>query len=160
MTSDYGWKTPSGNSVVIAAANFNGLVNNNLTLGNAVTVGANPPQTTGLQMTARFGVAPASAAVIGKAWLIVALDGTNFDTHGSTSNNTANAPARAPDAIFVWPTGTTHVGAPDYIQSTPINIQRPQFNFKVLYQNTAGQTHEASAANSVLVENPTFDYGS
>ena len=158
MASTFSWATPAAASSILTGTNFNALANNTCKLSSAVTPGSNPPIWTQPLLTAKYAANITASTVVGKGWLIEAVDGTNYDAHGAASDATTNAPARAPDFVFIWPNIGSQLG-PYILQSTPLVVARPANLFKVLYQNTSGQAHTSNNTDSTLQESTLNEYG-
>lgn len=158
MATTFSQATPAAASSILTGTNFNALANNTHKLSSAVTPGSNPPLFTAPILTAKYAANITASTVVGKGWFITADDGTNYDAHGAASDATTNAPARAPDFVFVWPNIASQLG-PYILSSTPRVVARPANLFKVLYQNTAGQAHTANNTDSTLQESTLNEYG-
>lgn len=159
MATTFSQATPAAASSILTGTNFNALANNTCKLSSAVTPGSNPPLFTEPVLTAKYGGNITASTVVGKGWFIEAVDGSNYDANGAASDGTTNAPARAPDFIFVWPNIASQLG-PYVLQATPRVVARPANLFKVLYQNTSGQAHTSNNTDSTLQEATLNEYGS
>ncbi len=159
MASTLSQATPAAASALVTATQFNALANNTCKLGSTVTPGTNPPRFCKPVLTAKYGANIAASKVVGQGWFIEAVDGTNYDQNGASSDGTTNPPARAPDFVFIWPNAASQLG-PYVLQSVPAVVPRPSNLFKVLYQNTSGQAHTSNNTDSFLQESTVNDYAS
>ncbi len=158
MATTFSNATPAAISSILTATNFNALANNTCKLSAAVTPGSNPPLYSKPLLTAKYAANITTGTLVGKGWFIEADDGTNYDAHGAASDATTNAPLRAPDFVFYWPSIASQLG-PYILSSTPAVVQRPSNLFKVLYQNTSGQAHTSNNTDSTLQESTANEYG-
>lgn len=161
MATTFSWATPAALSSVLTGTNLNALANNTCKLSSAVTVGSNPPLFTSMLLNMKTQSNVTNGTVVAKGWFAqdCGSGGSGYDQAVTLQDGTTTAPSRAPDFIFQWQaSGTAQLG-PFVAVSVPYLIARPADNFKVLLQNTSGQTFTANNTDNTLQESTRNEYG-
>jgi hypothetical protein len=153
MSVEFSWAAPTtavnvidstGSSGDASGADLKTLATNGYVISTVITPVAPRPLFCSYLAKGKLGAAVTGVPFL-KGWFLDITDGTN-----QVSDNGTNAPTNSPDFIIYWPT-VSSVG-PFVMRSTPRIIQRPPWPYKILLQNSSGQTTTSVNNDNVLYE--------